>query len=249
VIRRAFHYIALYILLAVALPIAAATGLTLAKGWPANWRVADWSSSRLLPDARDVAEAKVVILATRTGRWKSIFAEHMSIVMKPEGAAEWTRYDVVGWGRPVRRNAYAADAFWFGNRPCVVAEISGAQAAALIPSIEANIARYPYARRGDYVVWPGPNSNSFVAWVVRNTEGFNVALPPAAVGKDYLGDGVRMARAASGTGFVASVSGVLGVTVAWREGFEVNLLGAAIGSDPDDLAISLPGLGKVGLRE
>ena len=111
----------------------------------------------------------------------------------------WTRYDVVGWGNPVRRDAYPADAFWYGNRPYVVAEISGAEAQALIPRVEASIAAIRTAPRAAYTVWPGPNSNSFVAWVVRNTEGFDAELPPVAVGKDYLGGGLasRPARPAA----------------------------------------------------
>lgn len=244
-IRRALAYLLLYLTLTVVLPIAAGTAFALAKSWPENWKVADWGSAHLLPEAKAVPDARVIVLATRTGRWKSIFAEHMSIVLKPEGAGAWTRYDVVGWGTPVRRNAYAADAHWYGNRPYIVAEIAGPDAAALIPRIEASIASYPHANRGDYTVWPGPNSNSFVAWVVRNTEGFDVALPPAAVGKDYLGEGFHIARSGSGTGYVASVSGIIGVTIGLREGFELNLLGSSIGIDPDDLAISLPALGKV----
>jgi hypothetical protein len=238
-----------FILLAIILPIMAGTALSLSRGWAESWRTAEWGSSRLLPEAADVPEPRVMILAARTGRWKSIFAEHMSIVLKPEGANEWTRYDVVGWGTPVRRNGWAADAFWYGNLPYIVAEMSGAEAKALIPRVEAAIAAYPYAARGTYTAWPGPNSNSFVAWVVRNTEGFAAELPPVAVGKDYLGEGVRLARAASGTGLVFSVSGILGLTLAWEEGVEINLLGTAIGVDLNDLAVKLPSLGKVGARD
>lgn len=247
-IRRLLHWTTLYLLLAVLLPLAAGSALSLSRGWADSWRTADWSSSGLLPEAENVPEAKLIILAARTGRWKSIFAEHMSIVLKPEGASEWTRYDVVGWGNPVRRNAWAPDAFWYGNRPYVVAEISGAEAQALIPRVEAAIAAYPNSARGSYTVWPGPNSNSFVAWVVRNTEGFNVELPPAAVGKDYLGEGLTTARAASGTGIVVSLSGLAGLTLAWEEGFELHLLGTSIGIDPNDLAVKLPSLGKLSLR-
>lgn len=247
-IRRLLHWTTLYLLLAVLLPLAAGSALSLSRGWADSWRTADWSSSGLLPEAQNVPEAKLIILAARTGRWKSIFAEHMSIVLKPEGASEWTRYDVVGWGNPVRRNAWAPDALWYGNRPYVVAEISGAEAQALIPRVEAAIAAYPNSARGSYTVWPGPNSNSFVAWVVRNTEGFNVELPPAAVGKDYLGNGLTTARAASGTGIVVSLSGLAGLTLAWEEGFELHLLGTSIGIDPNDLAVKLPSLGKLSLR-
>ena len=238
-----------FLLLAIILPIVAGTALSLSRGWAESWRTADWGSSGLLPEAAEVGEARVMILAARTGRWKSIFAEHMSIVLKSEGATQWTRYDVVGWGTPVRRNGWAADAFWYGNQPYVVAEVRGDEAAALIPRIEASIAAYPYAEHGAYTVWPGPNSNSFVAWVVRNTDGFTAELPPVAVGKDYLGQGLRLARAASGTGLVLSAAGILGLTLAWEEGLEINLLGTAIGIDPNDLAVKLPSLGKVGLAD
>lgn len=248
VIRRILFWSSIYLLLAVAVPLAAGAALSLSRGWADSWRTADWGSSRLLPEAAAVPDATVMILAARTGRWKSIFAEHMSIVLKPQGAGSWTRYDVVGWGMPVRRNAYPADAFWYGNQPYVAARISGAEAAALIPAIERAVAAYPYSARGSYTVWPGPNSNSFVAWVVRSTPGFDVELPPAAVGKDYLGHGLAIGRAASGTGFVISAWGAAGLTLAWEEGLEINLLGTTIGIDPNDLAVKLPSLGKLSLR-
>jgi hypothetical protein len=116
------------------------------------------------------------------------------------------------------------------------------------PKIESSIARYPNAARGSYTVWPGPNSNTFVSWVVRNTEGFAVELPPVAVGKDWLGwAGTAPPRARRATAF--SLAGVLGGTVALREGLELHLLGSTIGLDPDDLAIKLPALGKLSLLD
>jgi Protein of unknown function (DUF3750) len=229
----------------VILPIAGGAASTYYKGWPDSWRSAKWDSSGLLPDAAATRPAEVLVLAARTGRWKSIFAEHMSLVLKPEGATHWTRYDVVGWGNPVRRDAYAADAQWYGNRPYVAVRISGVSAQALIPKIEAAIARYPYQTRGSYTVWPGPNSNSFVAWVVRNTDGFAAELPPVAVGKDYLGPGLVLAAAPSRTGFTIQAWGLAGITAAVAEGLELNILGTAIGIDPGDLAVKFAAVGKV----
>jgi hypothetical protein len=237
----------LFLLLVVILPVSVGAALSVSRGWAESWRSADWGSSQLLPSAGTVREAKVLVIAARTGRWKSIFAEHMSIVLKPEGATDWTRYDVVGWGNPVRRNAYPADAFWYGNKPYVVAEISGPDAEALIPKIEDAITRYPHSSRGSYTVWPGPNSNSFVAWVVRNTDGFGVELPPVAIGKDFLGEGLGMARAPSGTGVTFSAWGIASLTLALDEGLELGILGSSVGVDPGDLAIKLPSLGKLSL--
>ena len=238
-----------FVLVLVVLPVAAGAVMAYGRGWPESWRTADWSSSGLLPEASAAPAAHVLILAARTGNWKSIFAEHLSIVLKPEGAAAWTRYDVVGWGSPVRRDAFAPDAFWYGNRPYVVFELEGVEAARLIPEVEGTIGRYPYAARGSYTVWPGPNSNSFVAWVVRNTDGFETELPSAAVGKDYLGPGFSVADAPSGTGYTLSFAGIAGLTAAWREGVEISFFGAIIGIDPDALAVKLPSLGTLSLRD
>jgi Protein of unknown function (DUF3750) len=248
-LRRAAKWFGIFIVVVVLLPVAVGATRGFARGWPESWRTADWSSSGLLPQAAAIPSAKVYVLAARTGGWKSIFAEHTSIVMKTAGASEWTRYEVVGWGAPVRRNAYAADARWYGNRPYVVAEFDGAEAEALIPRIVTTVGQYPHSRRGSYTVWPGPNSNTFVAWVVRHTEGFAVELPPVAIGKDYLSAGLGVGGAASGTGFFVSVAGIFGVTLALEEGLEINFFGTALGIDPDDLAVKLPALGKLSVLD
>jgi hypothetical protein len=245
--KTAAKFLVWFLVLTVALPIGLGAGLGYAHGWPENWRVASWSSSGLLPEAASVKPATVMVLATRTGRWKSIFAEHMSIVLKPEGADHWTRYDVVGWGNPVRKDAYAADALWYGNQPRVIWRLDGEAAEKLIPSIEDSISRYPHQKRGTYTVWPGPNSNTFVAWVVRHTENFDAELSAVAVGKDWLGSGFGAAAAPSKTGYTVSLAGVIGATVALEEGVELHLLGSTIGIDVNDLAIKLPALGKLSL--
>ena len=227
-LRLPLRWLLRFVLVAVVIPVLLGAALSYARGWPESWRNARWESSGLLPQASDVPEARVMVIAARTGRWKSIFAEHTAIVLKPEGASDWTRYDVVGWGNPVRRNAYAADAHWYGNRPYVVGEVRGARAAALIPRIEAAIAAYPHQRRGSYTVWPGPNSNTFVAWVVRNSEGFGIETAPGGGRQGLSRDGCRRGTGAP----VARASwcrspGVLGLTLALKEGLELNLLGSS----------------------
>ncbi len=122
---------------------------------------ADWSSTGMLPAAASVPEAKVMLLAARVGRWRGIFAEHCWVLIKDRNG-EWERYDVVGWGQPVRRNHRVPDGRWYGNAPRIFAEASGAEAEAMIPAIRSAIASYPWRRNGEYRVWPGPNSNSFI---------------------------------------------------------------------------------------
>jgi hypothetical protein len=243
---RATRFVFRFLLVFAVLPCAIGAAMGYAKGWPANWRVASWASSGVLPKTIDTPQATVIILASRTGKWKSIFAEHMSILLKPEGAAEWTRYDVVGWNDPVVKDAFVPDAFWYGNTPRIIYRLQGEEAANLIPAIKSSIKAYPHRQRGSYAVWPGPNSNTFVAWVVRHTEGFNAELSSVAVGKDWLGY-IGTDTAPSHTGYTVSIAGLLGATVAWEEGFELHVLGSTIGIDVNDLAIKLPALGKLSI--
>jgi Protein of unknown function (DUF3750) len=234
-----------FLVLCIILPISIGTALGLAHGWPPNWRAANWATSGVLPKAETVAAARVYILASRTGKWKGIFAEHMSLVYKRDNETNWTRYDVVGWDQPVRRNDYVADAYWYGNAPRVIYQLDGVEAETLIPKIETSIAAYPFSKNGDYHIWPGPNSNTFISWVVRHTQGFSAELSSVAVGKDWVEGG--FGPAPSKTGYTVSYDGLIGVTLAWREGFEFHLLGSTIGIDPGDLAIKLPALGKLSL--
>jgi hypothetical protein len=157
------------------------------------------------------------------------------------------RYDVVGWGKPVRRDGYEADAFWYGNTPYTVTEIKGAAAERMILEIEGVIAEYPWRAAGSYTVWPGPNSNSFIAWLTRHVAGLETEMPPTAIGKDYLGPGLRIAKTPSGTGWQASAWGLFGASLALEEGIELHLLGTTIGIDPKSFALKFPAFGLVGL--
>jgi Protein of unknown function (DUF3750) len=245
--RRATRCLSVFLFVLVIFPSALGAALGYAKGWPSSSRTANWASSGILPRPQDENQARIVILSARTGRWKGIFAEHMAIIYKPENAKAWTRYEVVGWGEPIRRDGFEPDALWYGNMPRVIFDLKGKSAADVIPDIEAAISHYPYAQPGSYIVWPGPNSNTFVSWIVRHVEGLDVELPPVAVGKDWLGY-AGFARAPSDTGYTVSLAGILGATLAWEEGAEIHFLGSTIGLDWNELAIKLPALGKLGLK-
>ena len=247
--RRIAKIFIWFFMLAIVAPVLIGAAASWAGGWPDSWRSADWSSTGTLPSAASESEAMVAVYAARSGRWKGVVAVHHWIVVKPANSGSYVRYDVVGWGNPVRRNHRAPDARWYGNDPRVIHEVRGSRAEALIGSIEAAIADYPWSGGGTYRVWPGPNSNSFVAYVLRNVPGFGAEMDPTGVGKDYMGPGVRLGPTPSGTGWQVSAWGVLGAAIARAEGFELHVLGATIGIDPQDLAIKLPGLGAIGLRQ
>ncbi len=212
-----------------------------------DWSRADWTSAKILPAAREHRPALIRIYAARTGRWKGMFAHHSWIVVKEEGASRYTRYDKVGWGSPVRTDAWAADARWFGNDPQLVLAIEGEEAARLIPEIRKAVAEYPYSRFGDYRVWPGPNSNTFVAHVVGMVPELRTALPPTALGKDFHPFGDLVGLTPSRTGIQLQLGGYLGVTIGWVEGFEMNFLGLVTGLDIRRPAFKLPGWGRIGI--
>jgi hypothetical protein len=212
-----------------------------------NWRTARWSSAGILPEAASDPEARVTVFAARTAGWRSIFAVHTWIVVKPAGAEDYTRYEVTGFGSPLRVNGGAPDGYWMGRRPETVADIRGAVAAAAIPKIEAAIRAYPYTAYGSYRMWPGPNSNTFVATVLRAVPELEIAMPAEAIGKDFRADGSLFGATASGTGMELSLYGMLGIKIGRVEGVELNFLSLVAGLDTQHPAVKIPAFGRVGM--
>src|SRR6478672_3007210 len=158
-------------------PILARAAVYAVGNDPRSWRDADWSSTGMLPAAASFAPARVVIFTGTAGAWKGVFSVHSWIVLKRADEKRWTRYDVVGWGEPVRLNNWPADGLWYGNKPVMLADITGTEAETLIPRIEKTVKAYDYAQTGDYRIWPGPNSNSFTPPFLRTVREFGGELP------------------------------------------------------------------------
>lgn len=217
------------------------------QGWPDSWSDADWSSASLLPNATEEPEAVVHVLAARVGNWRGIFAHHSWVVIKPAGAPNYTRYDVVGWGTPIRTNVREVDGRWYGNAPVVLQTLRGEAAEAAIPKIRAAVSDYPFSDVGTYRAWPGPNSNTFVSYIAQRVPELAPSLLPTALGKDFRARGFFAGESPSGSGFQISYNGLAGVTVGWVEGLEVNFLGTVTGIDIRRPAIKLPGWGRIGL--
>jgi hypothetical protein len=227
-------------------PLLARAALYAVGDAPRSYRDADWSSTGTLPPAALFEPARVVIFTGTTGAWKGVFSVHSWIVLKRAGAKEWTRYDVVGWGMPLRTNGWPADGHWYGNVPVAISDVSGPDAEKMIPKIEFAVRDYTYTRAGDYRIWPGPNSNSFTAAVLRAVPELGVTLPPNAVGRDFR-PGFYAGLTDSGTGVEMNLYGYAGIKLAWAEGVEVNLLGLVAGLDLRHPALKLPGFGRIGV--
>jgi len=208
-----------------------------------EWRTADRSSAGLLPPARVDQGAIVRIFSARTVRWRGIIATHSWIVVKEANAPAYSRFDCTAWGEPIWIDRFVPDGRWFGRMPEVIFAADGASAERMIPRIRDAVRGYAFQEIGDYRVWPGPNSNTFVAAVMSAVPEISATLPPTAIGKDFPVDGRWIGMTPSGSGIRINLGGYMGLTVGWVEGIEVNILGAVAGVDFRRPALKLPGLG------
>ena len=212
----------------------------------ADYRTANRDSAQLAPSPADYQDAVVQVYAARAFNWRGLLASHCWISVKPRNASAYMVYQVVGW------NAYRGlpaltimqdlpDRNWYNEVPKLVLDVRGDKAEAIIPKIDAAARRYEYA--APYRVWPGPNSNSFPAYIGREVPELGLAMPADAVGKDFLGSGRFLARAPSGTGYQFSLFGLFGMLIAKKEGVELNILGLVYGVKFSPFRILLPGMG------
>ena len=239
--------IALLALAALFLVPVAVSALLYATRASGDWRLADRSSAGLLPRADAHPGAVLRIFSARTVSWRGIVATHSWIVLKEAGARAYSRFDYTAWGQPIWVDRFVPDGRWFGNTPTTVFAADGPEAETMLPRIRQAVAEYRYSRPGDYVVWPGPNSNTFVAAVMAAVPEIRASLPTTAIGKDFPYDGRWIGPTPSRTGIRLNLGGYAGLTLGWVEGLELNLLGAVAGIDLRRPGIKLPALGRVGL--
>lgn len=213
-----------------------------------SWRTATREPAGLAPDPATTPEAVVQVYSARAVSWRGYFGVHTWIAVKPTRADRFTVYEVMGFrlrrggDTAVVARDRPADGYWFGNRPELLSDLRGDGVDDIIKRIEAAVADYPYA--GTYRVWPGPNSNTFIAHVLRAVPELKVDLPATAIGKDYLGPAF-VDSTPSGTGGQVNLYGVAGVLVGVEEGVEINLLGLTFGVSPKRLALKLPIVGTL----
>jgi hypothetical protein len=246
-----FPRMVVWLLLFVALLVAGPLW-TLASGRASlhgDWRTASQRPVGLAPDPVLHHEAIVQVYASRAFAWRGAFAVHTWLAAKPKDADGYTRYEVIGWNAGRGQSlvsistARAADAEWFGAAPTLIDELRGATADAVIAKLPRTVAAYPFA--GVYSLWPGPNSNTFIAYLGREIPELRLNLPSTAIGKDYLPMGDIFARTPSGTGYQFSLAGVFGASAGRDEGIELNVLGLVFGLDVRRPALKLPGIGRV----
>ena len=229
------------------LPLAA--GCAAMERLGQNWRELRRDSSGQAPDPAATPDAVIQVYAARAVGWRGVMAVHTWVALKPTGAAVYTRYEVMGWGvgrgaPAIRVNRAGPDDYWFGSRPELLVDRRGEGVEALIGHVQAAIETYPYP--ASYRTWPGPNSNTFIAYLGRAVPELRLDLPATAIGKDFIPGGVPVAMSPSGTGVQLSLLGLLGVTAGAEEGLELNVLSLTFGVDVKRPALKLPVVGRLG---
>lgn len=161
----------------------------------------DWRNSSREPAGLSLApsqtqEAVIEAYAADAFGWRGWFAVHTWLAVKPENAAEYTVYEVVGWrvdsGQPALRIYQTAtpDRYWYGARPEKLMTVTGERAEQLIPQIAAAAKEYPWAN--EYEAVPGPNSNTFPAWIALRFPQLGLKLPFSAIGSGYADNDPRL---------------------------------------------------------
>ncbi len=217
-----------------------------------GWWNANRDSAGIAPLPSKEPQAVVQIYAARAYGWRKYFGVHAWVATKEKNATAYQTYQVMGWMKwrgesVISIKSDVPDRYWYGQKPDLIFSSTGKAAEKMIPAIIA--ASKSYAYPDDYRLWPGPNSNSYVSHIIRNTPGIRIELPPHAIGKDWIDNGKFFARSESKTGYQVSVFGLLGVTVGKAEGLEINILGMTFGLDVLNPALKLPFIGRVGVKD
>ncbi len=239
-------------LLIYLIPVGIVVGARQLAQSPDSWWDMRRDSSQQAPDP-STRDAIVQVYAARAARWRGSFGVHTWIATKRSDENYYTRIEVIGYGTSYGRNAVrirggVPDGYWFNNKPDLLREVrGGASVDAMIDSIYAAADNYPYSHT--YKVWPGPNSNTFMAYLGRAVPELKLELPSNAIGKDYLPTPSVLAATPSGQGVQLNFSGYGGLLLGWEAGVELNILGLTAGIDFNRPAIKLPAVGRLGFSD
>lgn len=154
-----------------------------------DWKTASRDSAGIAPDPASTKEAIIQVYGADAWGWRGLFAIHTWIAAKRTGDDHYTVYDVVGWrihnNLPVMRVVRdIPDRYWYGAKPTLLKYHQGAGIDKLIDAIDQAARDYPWATT--YKAFPGPNSNTFVAWIAKQVPELDLQLPFSAIGSGYV---------------------------------------------------------------
>lgn len=158
--------------------------------WITSWALEpEPIGEAVAPHPRDHEDAIIQVYGANVWGLRGKFAVHTWIATKARGASDYRNYQVIGWR--LRRAGTAVSISegnparpWFGSPPILLHDIRGTEAEKLIDDVHDAALSYPYAR--EYTMWPGPNSNSFIAWIGLEVPELGLRLPGKAIGQNWM---------------------------------------------------------------
>ena len=153
-----------------------------------DYRTASREPAGIAPDPLIAREAVLQVYGASTWGWRGWFAIHTWIAAKTTNEDSYTVYEVIGWrqrrGLPVMRiEKDLPDRHWYGERPRLLKELRGSGVDKLIASVDKAAREYPWP--DTYKAFPGPNSNTFIAWIARRVPELGLELPFSAIGSGF----------------------------------------------------------------
>ena len=153
-----------------------------------DWRTASREPAGMAPNPAQTREAVLQVYGAPTWGWRGWFAIHTWIAVKPSDNEAYTVYEVIGWrqrrGLPVVRiEQDLPDRYWYGERPRLLKEFRGDGVDQLISAVDRAAKSYPWPDA--YTAFPGPNSNTFTAWIAHPVPELGLDLPFSAIGSGY----------------------------------------------------------------
>jgi hypothetical protein len=141
-------------------------------------------------DLARVPEPAALVVQLRCAKILWTCAVHCWFAEFDSGTGRWHRWEVwqnAGTGPAdfghVREDLMSPTAGVGDGPSWALAEWTGPQAQSLRAALNAP-QDYPYQTRYSY--WPGPNSNTYVAWILKKAK-VACDLPAGAIGKDFGG--------------------------------------------------------------
>src|SRR5258706_5041315 len=178
-------------------------------------------------------ETTVALLTGSLGHPMDGIARHPWFAVRKKGETEWRVYEVGGGGTETdpftKHHSYL--------KPMLHKVWRGEEAERAAECIERVGPEVKQQIEHDYVVYPGPNSNTFGDVVLRRCK-LSASLPSTSLGKDWrglIGAGVTSER----TGLQLETPFV-GLKIGLKEGIELHVIGLSVGIDLWPPAIILP---------
>ena len=164
--------------------------ISLASLWVTSWALEPQPlAADMAPDPLRHQDAIIQVYGADVWGFRGNFAIHTWVATKARGAADYQIYQVIGWRLRRGRSVVSISAGnparpWYGSPAILLHDVRGAEAEALIDQVHDAALSYPFTR--EYKMWPGPNSNSFTAWIGLEVPQLMLDLPAKAIGQSWM---------------------------------------------------------------